>query len=100
MTETRDAELLEKLSGGDLRAWETLVQRHSSLVYSLSMRMLQDAQDAEDAAQETFLRVRKSAQTFRFGDDARNWIAKIASREALKIMERRSHDKEAAAQRE
>src|SRR5260221_971206 len=98
--ETRDAALLEKLAGGDGTAWETLVQRHSTIVYSLAYRILQDRQDAEDAAQETFLRVRKSAQTFRFGDDAKNWIAKIASREALKIMERRSQARIAAAERE
>jgi RNA polymerase sigma factor (sigma-70 family) len=100
MEQTRDIELLEKLSGGDMRSWEALVQRHSTMVYSLAMRILQDSQDAEDAAQETFLRVRKSAQTFRFGEDARSWIAKIASREALKIMERRSQARQAAALRE
>ena len=49
-----DQVLVEKIKAGDFQAFESLVNRYEGKVYRLSMRMLRNQQDAEDALQETF----------------------------------------------
>lgn len=52
-----DEELMMRLSYRDLKAFRTLYQRYSSLVYSASLRVLRDPVLAEDIVQEIFLRL-------------------------------------------
>lgn len=87
--EAGDEDLLARIAAADAPAWEELVRRHTDAVYSLSVRMLGRCPEAEDAVQETFLRVRKSAHTFQPDGNARGWILKIACREAMKMSVRR-----------
>lgn len=88
--EPGDEALLARVAAGEAPAWEDLVGRHADAVYSLSVRMLGRCPEAEDAVQETFLRVRKSAHTFQHDGNARGWILKIACREAMKMSIRRT----------
>jgi len=84
-----DSKLLSRIAKDDHDAWEKLINRFSGLVYSLGLRILGDPQEAEDAMQETFMSIRKSAARFKPGTNAKAWIATIASREALMIRRRR-----------
>lgn len=56
-----DAALVRSAGAGDKRAAEALVRKHLPRVLALARRMLRDAAAAEDVAQETFLRVWRSA---------------------------------------
>ncbi|HET8627273.1 MAG TPA: sigma factor, partial [Thermomicrobiales bacterium] len=49
-------DLVARARAGDRAAFARLVERHKRLVYGLAYRLLGDAADAEDAAQETFVR--------------------------------------------
>lgn len=72
-----DAALVRAAAGGDLDAFEALVRRHESRVVSL-VRSLAGPEDAEDLAQEVFVRVYRSLGTFR-GDSAfRTWLYRVA----------------------
>src|SRR3954469_25853397 len=95
-SELTDGALLTKLAAGDKAAWDALVRRHADIVFSVVSRIVRNPADAEDAGQEAFLRLKEYARTFdsaRYGDSARNWIATIAAREALKINARRAASK-------
>lgn len=63
-------------------AMETCVREHGAMVFRIAYSVLRNPQDAEDAAQETFLRALRSGKSKDVAD-ARAWLAKIAWRTAL-----------------
>jgi RNA polymerase sigma-70 factor (ECF subfamily) len=62
---TSDGELLNRVARGDRRAFELLYRRYARAVYGLAIRRLGDRERAEDAVQETFTSVWRSARTYR-----------------------------------
>lgn len=77
--EPSDAELVERAQGGDLAAFARLVERHKRLVYGLAYRLLGDAADAEDAAQETFVRAYTRLCTYQPDGRFGAWLLAITS---------------------
>src|SRR5262245_4774375 len=62
---------------------DVLVRQHATFVYRIVFSVLRDSQDAEDVAQETFLRVMKNVGDLPLIRDERAWLARIAWRLAL-----------------
>lgn len=74
-----DAELLRRIGAGDARAAEELVRRHLPRMTALGRRMLSNAAEAEDVAQEVFLRVWKVAPDWREGEaKVETWMHRVA----------------------
>ncbi len=74
-----DADLVRRAGGGDARAAEQLVHRHLGRVNALARRMLHDAAEAEDVAQEVFLRVWREAPRWRPGAAKfETWMHRVA----------------------
>ena len=65
---TNDDALLARAGAGDQRAFQLLVSRHLHRALSLARRMTGNAAEAEDVAQEAFLRVWQKASTWRAGE--------------------------------
>lgn len=84
-----DAELVELARNGDLESFEVLISRYEQKVYSLSMRMLRQRQDAEDVTQQTFLNVMEHLTQFRGESSFSTWILRIATHASLKIIRKR-----------
>src|SRR2546423_6187483 len=63
--EPSDGELIERIADGDRKAFEWLYQRYSRLVFGLALRRLGDRGHAEDAVQETFTSIWRSASSYR-----------------------------------
>jgi RNA polymerase sigma-70 factor (ECF subfamily) len=63
--ELSDGELLQRVAGRDAGAFEELYQRYARPVFGLALRRLGDRMRAEDAVQETFAAVWRSARTYR-----------------------------------
>jgi RNA polymerase sigma-70 factor (ECF subfamily) len=59
-----DGELLERVAGGDAGAFEVLYQRYARAVFGLALRRLGDRSRAEEAVQETFTSVWRSARSY------------------------------------
>lgn len=72
-----DEELVRLTLNGDARAFTTLVDRHAPLCLRYATRMLGSRQDAEDAAQETFIRVHKSLSQYDVRLPFRSWLFTI-----------------------
>jgi len=70
--------LIRRARQGDPIAWETLVRRHQEHVFRLAYLTLRDAAEAEDMAQETFLRAFLSLDDFELGRPLRPWLTRIA----------------------
>ena len=80
---------IERALAGDEAAFDTLVKRYECPVRSLLHRLTGHPEDAEDLAQDTFIRVYTHLGAFRGGSSLKTWIFKIATNLALDQMRRR-----------
>lgn len=75
-------QFIEKLKRGDAAAFEKLVNERSGEIYGLLYRLTENAEEARDLTQETFLRAFQSINHFRGESDLRTWIYRIAINQA------------------
>ena len=83
LEQTSEMGLLARLRARDLTAFEELVAHFERPVYSLCFRLLGDAEEARDAAQETFLKVYRGLSGFRAESGLKTWIYRIAINQAM-----------------
>ncbi|MGI8813002.1 MAG: sigma-70 family RNA polymerase sigma factor [Pyrinomonadaceae bacterium] len=91
-----ETEFLEMLRSGDAQAFDNLVRRYSGDVYALLFRMTEDAEEAGDLTQETFLSALKAVKGFRGDAELKTWLFRIAlnhSRNRFRWWKRRRSDK-------
>jgi len=74
-----ESTLIRHATDGDAAAWEPLVLAHQEAVFRLCYLLLGDPDDAEDIAQETFLRAWKYLRRFDAARPLRPWLLSIAS---------------------
>ena len=74
-----ESTLIRHAANGDAAAWEPLVLAHQEAVFRLSYLLLGDPDDAEDIAQETFLRAWNHLKRFDLTRPLRPWLLSIAS---------------------
>jgi RNA polymerase sigma-70 factor (ECF subfamily) len=73
-----DHELVLQSQHGDPAAFETLIRHHQRMIHSLTFRMTGSAADAEDLAQEAFIRAHAQIGTFRGTAKFSTWLYRIA----------------------
>jgi RNA polymerase sigma-70 factor (ECF subfamily) len=77
-----ETQFIERLRAGETAAFDRLVHERSGEVYALLYRLTEDAEEARDLTQETFLRVFQSIDRFRGDADLKTWIYRIALNQA------------------
>lgn len=85
---TSDEALVERTRAGDLSAFEALVERHRPVVFRVAARIVGD-DEADDVAQDAFLRAFHRLSQFRGDAPFRSWLLRIAHNAALNTLERR-----------
>jgi RNA polymerase sigma-70 factor (ECF subfamily) len=80
---------LEQALQGDTAAFGHLVRAYERPVYNLTYRMLGNPAEAEDAAQETFLRAYSKLATYQPGRKFVNWLLSIASHHCIDRLRRK-----------
>src|SRR5437899_1688506 len=88
-TAEQDRADMERLAGGHDAALNALMERHAGPVYQFLFRMLNDEEDANDLAQETFTRVYRHRERYD-GGKFTTWLYTIASNLARNEYRRRS----------
>ena len=78
-----DLRLIECVLGGDRQAFEALVRRHERRVFRVTLAVLGQVEDAEDAMQETFIKAYRHLDQFRRESRFTTWLTRIAVNEAL-----------------
>src|SRR5690349_513730 len=79
MTERSDDELVRRAQTGDTEAFGALVLAHQAFVYNLAWRALDDPHEAEDVAQEAFVRAWLALPNFRAQAQFRTWLYRIVT---------------------
>jgi RNA polymerase sigma-70 factor (ECF subfamily) len=73
-----DGELIARAADGDRAAFVTLVERHRAMVYRLAFQYAGNHYDADDIAQDVFIKVHRSLHTFRQDAQFTSWLYRIA----------------------
>jgi RNA polymerase sigma-70 factor, ECF subfamily len=72
-----DTDLISRAAGGDSSAFQALVERHRSMVYRVAYQFAGNHHDAEDIAQEVFIKVYRSLDRFRQDAQLTSWMYRI-----------------------
>lgn len=75
---TAEQALLEAIQSGEAAALERLLALHEASLFTLCWGILGQAEDAEDAVQETFLKALKTIRHFRGDASVKTWLTRIA----------------------
>lgn len=98
MANDPDAELIRRIARGDARAAERFVHAHAERLVRLARRMLNDAAEAEDVAQEVFIRVWKEAPKWQPGAAKfQTWMHRVALNLCYDRLRRRREQPDAEA---
>jgi len=86
LEQVRDETLAGQASTGDMAAFEELVNRHRMAVYRLARSITGSHEDADDAAQETFIRVYRALGAYDPGRPFKAWLKRIAYNTSLNVL--------------
>lgn len=83
MQRATDQELIDKTLKGDTRAFGLLVEQYQGYVFTIVIRMVKVREEAEEVAQDTFIKAFESLSSFRGESKFSSWLYSIAYRKAL-----------------
>src|SRR5579871_2836650 len=84
-----DPEWLAAARAGDPRALERFFHAYHAQIYTLCLRLLGRAEEAEDATQATFVQAFRGFARFQGRSSVKTWLYRIAMNEALMLLRRR-----------
>jgi RNA polymerase sigma-70 factor (ECF subfamily) len=77
-----DAELFTRAQRGNVDAYEEIVQRYQQLAFRTAYVITRSAAEAEEAAQDAFVKAYRALGSFRTGAEPRPWLLRIVANEA------------------
>lgn len=83
MQSNTDPYLIEKTLQGDSKAYGQLVQKYQAFVYTIVLRIVKVKEEAEEVAQDTFIKAYESLSSYRGDSKFSSWLYSIAYRKAL-----------------
>lgn len=87
--EQTDLEVIQSVLRGDKDAFAVLVERHAEAVYKFAYRYLRNGGDAEDVAQEAFVRAWKNVKKFDETKNFKTWLFAITKNAALDLIKKK-----------
>lgn len=88
-----DNDLVARSRTGDQRAFGALIDRYKARIYHTTLRILGNREDAEEAAQDTFVRAYRGLEHFREDSTFSTWIYRICVNTCLNLLESRKRFK-------
>lgn len=73
-------DIIERCKSGDRDAFRIVVKAYHRMLFSLSLKMLCDEEDAKDVVQESFIKIWQSIDMFRNGNNFTTWVYTITTR--------------------
>ncbi len=81
-------EVIELARAGDLEAFEQIYKAASGFVYNVALRITNNRQEAEEVAQDVFLKVYHNLRNFEFRSSLKTWVYRITANTALNAYKR------------
>ncbi|MBK9043609.1 MAG: RNA polymerase sigma factor [Saprospiraceae bacterium] len=78
-----DQDLIQNILSGQLPAFEQLVEKYQNMVFTLAFRVLQNHEDAEEVAQDVFVKVFNSLKNFQQKSNFKTWLYRIVYNESI-----------------
>lgn len=78
MLTNKEKELISEICKGNTRAFSDFVDNYKDLVFTLSVRMLGNREEAEEVSQDVFIKVYKSLPSFKGDSKLSTWMYRIA----------------------
>ncbi|MCK4538924.1 MAG: RNA polymerase sigma factor [Candidatus Krumholzibacteria bacterium] len=89
--EAESKSLVKAFLSGEKRAFDRLIVLHQRMVFSLCFRLLGEYDEADDAAQEVFIKVHRHIGGFRFESSFRTWIYRVTVNTCRNRMDTREY---------
>jgi len=86
---TSDKQIIDKILGGDTRAFKTVVQNTEGLVTQIIFKMINNSRDRKDLAQDVYLKAFKDLGNFKFQAKLSTWIGQIAYNTCLNYIQKK-----------
>lgn len=83
-----ESEILRQAASGKTEAFEELVRQYEKPVYNLALRMVRNPEDAQDLAQEAFLRAWRGLGQFQFESAFSTWLYRLTSNVCIDFLRR------------
>jgi RNA polymerase sigma-70 factor, ECF subfamily len=83
--------LVKLAKDGDLQAYDELVQRYQERVYATIYHMTSNHEDANDLAQETFIKAFQALRSFKGGSSFYTWVYRIGVNKTINYLKQRRH---------
>jgi RNA polymerase sigma-70 factor (ECF subfamily) len=93
MDKINDQHYINLVLNGDTNAFAVLVGRYKDFVFTLSLKMLQNREEAEEAAQDTFVKIYKSLARFKGESKFSTWIYKITYNNCLDRLKKQKRNR-------
>jgi len=87
--QAQDVELVKAARHGDMRAYDQLVQRYQERIYATIYHMTSNHEDANDLAQETFIKAYSALKSFKGDSSFYTWIYRIAVNKTINFLKQR-----------
>lgn len=80
---------IERVKGGDSDAFGALVDAHKDMIYTVCLRMLSSEADAEEAAQDVFVKAFRSIESFQAKAKFSTWLYRIAYNHCISVIRKK-----------
>lgn len=87
-----DIALIERILGGDQSAYAELVKRHQRFVFTLALRFAKNREDAEEVAQDSFIKAYRSLSAFQGNSKFTTWMYSIVYTTAMTFLRKKRVD--------
>ncbi|RYY15792.1 MAG: sigma-70 family RNA polymerase sigma factor [Chitinophagaceae bacterium] len=87
-----DTEIIERTLAGDSRIYAELVKRYQNLVFTITLRYTSNREDAEEIAQDAFIKAYKSLKDFRGESKFSTWLFTITTTSCLSFLRKKKLD--------
>lgn len=89
MSPKDDHYYIEKVKNGDVASFSYLVEKYRDMVYGLSLKLLKNTEDAEELAQDTFVKAFQAISSYKGKSKFSTWLYRIAYNGAVTLMRKR-----------
>ena len=89
MNKIDDQYYIDQVIGGQTAAFSYLVEKYRDMVFGLALKMLRNTEEAEELAQDTFVKAFQSIQSYRGNAKFSTWLYRITYNSAITVMRKK-----------